>query len=288
MEKVISKLQENEYRKCKTMSHICEVESKLGQNKTEHSSTSEVFLNATKILKEKREEEKLHLEDRCLKWLKKWSDDWKKDLDLRPPDIAKSPRGRDAEDEHKTTMKSLSYLFEQLKNRSLPEPVKKGIWLVVQAMIDRNYIHANAVLLNAIAIGNSPWPIGVTQVGIHTKSAAREKISASHMNKNASAHVMGDEASRKYLQGLKRLISVVQRLFPTSPSWSVEFCDEVDISRGFHGSDSLKHKLSCAEQRGEMFTPLQKRSFLSYENDTTVKVPRRLFHILKEADCDVD
>merc|ERR1719271_1885616 len=97
-------------------------------------------------------------------------------------------------------------------------------------MIDRNYIHANALLLNAIAIGNSPWPIGVTQVGIHTKSAAREKISASHMNKNAAAHVMGDEASRKYIQGLKRLITVMQRLFPTFPTWAVDFHDEVDIS----------------------------------------------------------
>merc|ERR1719463_622071 len=101
---------------------------------------------------------------------------------------------------------------------------------MISAMEERNYIHASAILLNAIAIGSSPWPIGVTQVGIHTKSAAREKISISHKNKNAAAHVMGDEASRKYIQGLKRLISVMQRLFPTFPTWTVDFCNGTEIS----------------------------------------------------------
>merc|ERR1711862_571011 len=144
-----------------------------------------------------------------------WIDDWKKDLDSRPLDEAKSSRGQIAFDEHNVTVRSLSYLFNQLTFRLLPYDVKIGIWLVVQAMLERNYLRANSILLNAIAIGNSPWPIGVTQVGIHTKSAAREKISASHLNKNAVAHIMGNEATRKYLQGLKRLITTVQRLFPT-------------------------------------------------------------------------
>ena len=44
--------------------------------------------------------------------------------------------------------------------------------------------------------GNNPWPIGVTSVGIHERSA-REKIS--HVM-NGAAHIMNDEATRKYLQ----------------------------------------------------------------------------------------
>ena len=44
--------------------------------------------------------------------------------------------------------------------------------------------------------GNNPWPIGVTSVGIHERSA-REKIS--HVM-NGGAHIMNDEATRKYLQ----------------------------------------------------------------------------------------
>merc|ERR1712176_1004116 len=119
----------------------------------------------------------------------------------------------------------------QLKSHTITKEVKNGIWLMVQAMKERNYMHANAILLNAIAIGNAPWPIGVTQVGIHTKSAAREKISTSHSNKNAAAHIMRDEATRKYLHGLKRLLTVVQRIFPTDPSRCIEFDSEQDNSK---------------------------------------------------------
>ncbi len=32
-------------------------------------------------------------------------------------------------------------------------------------MRERNYLHANDIYLK-LAIGNSPWPIGVTQVGM--------------------------------------------------------------------------------------------------------------------------
>merc|ERR1711977_293977 len=180
------------------------------------------------------------VEDRCIKWIMKWCDDWKKDLELRHPEVANGVRGIYAYEEYKTTVRAFEYLYDQLKTRTLTESVKKGVWLIIQAIKERNYMHAEAILFNAIAIGNSPWPIGVTQVGIHTKSAAREKISTSHQNKNAAAHIMGNEATRKYLHGLKRLLTVVQRLFPTDPSRSVEFHGERDLTKGFKGVGSTK------------------------------------------------
>ena len=45
-----------------------------------------------------------------------------------------------------------------------------------------------------MAIGNSPWPIGVTMVGIHARTG-REKIFAQQI-----AHVLNDETQRKYIQ----------------------------------------------------------------------------------------
>lgn len=68
-----------------------------------------------------------------------------------------------------------------------------------------------------MAIGNAPWPIGVTMVGIHARTG-REKIFSQHV-----AHVLNDETQRKYIQGLKRLMTVCQRNFPTDPSKSVEY-----------------------------------------------------------------
>ncbi len=67
----------------------------------------------------------------------------------------------------------------------------------MQAMQHRNYMYANDIYLR-LAIGNAPWPIGVTSVGIHERSA-REKISHV-MNQHGQAHIMNDEATRKYLQ----------------------------------------------------------------------------------------
>ena len=45
-----------------------------------------------------------------------------------------------------------------------------------------------------MAIGNAPWPIGVTMMGIHARKG-REKIN----DKNV-AHVLNDETQRKYIQ----------------------------------------------------------------------------------------
>lgn len=83
--------------------------------------------------------------------------------------------------------------------------------------------------------GNAPWPIGVTSIGIHDRSA-REKISHT-MN---AAHIMNDEATRKYLQGMKRLLTFMQRAFPTDPSRSVDFDGFKDAGRGAAGSGSDK------------------------------------------------
>ena len=47
-----------------------------------------------------------------------------------------------------------------------------------------------------MSIGNAPWPIGVTMVGIHARTG-REKIFAQSI-----AHVLNDETQRKYIQVL--------------------------------------------------------------------------------------
>jgi pre-mRNA-splicing factor 18 len=76
----------------------------------------------------------------------------------------------------------------------------KNIAEIVHFMQNRKYQSANDAYLR-MSIGNAPWPIGVTMVGIHERSA-REKISSDQV-----AHVLNDEISRKYIQSLKRCVS---------------------------------------------------------------------------------
>ncbi|TNN16703.1 Pre-mRNA-splicing factor 18 [Schistosoma japonicum] len=57
-------------------------------------------------------------------------------------------------------------------------------------------IMANDAYLE-LAIGNAPWPLGVTNHGIHSRTA-QEKIYAKNV-----AHVLNDETQRKYIQAIK-------------------------------------------------------------------------------------
>lgn len=59
-------------------------------------------------------------------------------------------------------------------------------------------LQANDAYLQ-MAIGNAPWPIGVTMVGIHARTG-REKIFSKHV-----AHVLNDETQRKYIQVMAAL-----------------------------------------------------------------------------------
>lgn len=112
-------------------------------------------------------------------------------------------------------------LLRKLRNNTLPEDILDSLTDIVKLLLDRNYIKASDAYLQ-MAIGNAPWPIGVTMVGIHARTG-REKI----FSKNV-AHVLNDETQRKYIQGLKRLMTKAQEYFPTDPSRCVEYVSHKD------------------------------------------------------------
>ncbi len=61
---------------------------------------------------------------------------------------------------------------------------------------------------------------------------------------NGAAHIMNDEATRKYLQAIKRLQTFMQRAYPTDPSRSVDFDGFRDAGLGAKGAGSDK-AVSC-------------------------------------------
>lgn len=78
---------------------------------------------------------------------------------------------------------------------------------IVKALQERRYVDANDGYLR-LSIGKAAWPIGVTMVGIHERSA-REKL-----HDGAKGHVMGDEVTRKFLQSIKRCLTFAQVRWP--------------------------------------------------------------------------
>lgn len=141
---------------------------------------------------------------------------WDEQLQNRSRGDQMSTKGKLRGATYTQTRVYLKPLLRKLKSFTLPEDISDSLTEIVVHLLNRNYLKASDAYLQ-MAIGNAPWPIGVTMVGIHARTG-REKI----FSKNV-AHVMNDETQRKYIQGLKRLMTKCQEYYPTDPSRCVEY-----------------------------------------------------------------
>ncbi|EPS43272.1 hypothetical protein H072_2786 [Dactylellina haptotyla CBS 200.50] len=143
-----------------------------------------------------------------LGWFQLVVSEWQIALANRDEELKESYQGKQATTAMTQAIENLQPLFRHLKKGDLDEEVfAKVVELVVEAQ-GRRYVRANDVYLR-LSIGNAAWPIGVTMVGIHERSA-REKLH----EKGKSAHIMSDEATRKYLQSIKRCLNFAQTRWP--------------------------------------------------------------------------
>ncbi|KAJ7475666.1 Prp18 domain-containing protein [Mycena latifolia] len=139
--------------------------------------------------------------------LKRTLREWGEAMDERPENVKRTTQGKLAAATQVQSADYLKPLFKSLRARALPPDVLARMAEIVHYMQKRQYQRANDSYLR-LSIGNAPWPIGVTMVGIHERSA-REKISSDQV-----AHVLNDEVSRKYIQSLKRLLTFSQTKYP--------------------------------------------------------------------------
>jgi len=151
-----------------------------------------------------------------LKFLKLVLKIWGEDLNTRSTEEKRSFRGKLASATHTQTVDYVKPLFRKLKKKEVDADILGCLVDMTHHLVDRNYLRANDIYLE-MAIGNAPWPIGVTMVGIHARTG-REKISARNV-----AHVLNDEAQRKYIQAVKRIMTQAQKYFPTDPSRSMDY-----------------------------------------------------------------
>ncbi|CAN6892804.1 unnamed protein product [Brassica oleracea var. botrytis] len=155
-------------------------------------------------------------EDKILVFYKKLLIEWKQELDAVENTERRTAKGKKNVATFKQCARYLTPLFNLCRKKGLPSDIRQALMVMVNHCIKRDYLAAMDHYIK-LAIGNAPWPIGVTMVGIHERSA-REKI-----HTNSVAHIMNDETTRKYLQSVKRLMTFCQRRYPTMPSKAVEF-----------------------------------------------------------------
>ncbi|KAL9056696.1 MAG: hypothetical protein Q9162_002765 [Coniocarpon cinnabarinum] len=139
--------------------------------------------------------------------------EWGRALARREDDQKASFAGRAATNSHAQALEHLKPLFRKFEKLPtdptvLPDDLLKPMVDIVYKAQQRRYVHANDVYLQ-LSIGKAAWPIGVTMVGIHERSA-REKLSED----KSKAHIMSDEETRKILQSIKRCLSFAQTKWP--------------------------------------------------------------------------
>uniref|UniRef100_A0A8C5KPG7 Pre-mRNA-splicing factor 18 n=1 Tax=Jaculus jaculus TaxID=51337 RepID=A0A8C5KPG7_JACJA len=148
---------------------------------------------------------KVHEENTTIEELEFLLGVWAKELNAREDYVKHSVQGKLNSDTQKQTESYLRPLFRKLRKRNLPADIKESITDIIKFMLQREYVKANNAYLQ-MAIGNALWPIGVTMIGIRPVT-----------------HVLNDETQWKYIQGLKKLMTICQKHFPADPSKCVEY-----------------------------------------------------------------
>lgn len=103
-------------------------------------------------------------------------------------------------------------LLNRLRNtdEALPEKLYAKLARLLMNIQQHQYRDANATYIK-MSIGNAAWPVGVTAVGIHARSA-RERITGE--NNEASgvdvAHILSDEDTRKWIIAVKRFVTFAE------------------------------------------------------------------------------
>ncbi|KAG0356391.1 mRNA splicing protein prp18 [Podila minutissima] len=133
--------------------------------------------------------------------------EWERDLDQRPDELKRSTPGKLATATQAQSAEYLKPFFKSLRQKALEPDVLMRITEIAELMIKREHMSANDAYLK-LSIGNAPWPIGVTMVGIHERSG-REKIFSAQV-----AHVLNDETSRKWIQSIKRIMTFAEKKYP--------------------------------------------------------------------------
>ncbi|BCR86073.1 mRNA splicing protein PRP18 [Aspergillus chevalieri] len=134
--------------------------------------------------------------------------EWELALAKRDLAVRQSLQGRQAYNAMAQSRDNLKPLFKKLEKYDVDDKMLEPILEIVHKAQQRRYVDANDAYLR-LSIGKAAWPIGVTMVGIHERSA-REKLHQS----DQQAHILSDEVTRKYLQSIKRCLSFAQVRWP--------------------------------------------------------------------------
>lgn len=107
---------------------------------------------------------------------------WEFDLSERSTVDKGRVKGRNEVKAQKQCKDHIRPLFRLLKKKEVPPDILHNLRNMVQWCEEGHFVKANDEYMRT-AIGNAPWPMGLTMVGIHERSG-RERISTSKVSKS--------------------------------------------------------------------------------------------------------
>ena len=128
-------------------------------------------------------------------WCKKMMEHWEEDLEIRIEKAGKHNMTSELKLDKNVYQQckiNIKPLQQDLQKHKCNAEILDPLHILVQYCMMKEYVRANDIYMQ-LCIGNSPWPMGVTMVGIHERSG-RSKIFTSQV-----AHILNDETQRKYL-----------------------------------------------------------------------------------------
>jgi pre-mRNA-splicing factor 18 len=131
---------------------------------------------------------------------------WDYHLNHRTEDEKKSAQGKMDAGIYQQAKQYIKPLLRLLKKQSLQSDILGPLKSICYNLASQQYTKASDIYLQ-LSIGNAPWPMGVTAVGIHARSS-RQRIESSQI-----AHVLNDEQQRKYIQSVKRLMTFCENFY---------------------------------------------------------------------------
>ncbi|KAM5462364.1 hypothetical protein MauCBS54593_008029 [Microsporum audouinii] len=135
--------------------------------------------------------------------------EWEVALAQRDSAVKQTFQGKQAYNAMVQSRENMRPLFKKFENGDIEDGILEPVVDIVRNAQNRRYVDANDGYLT-LSIGKAAWPIGVTMVGIHERSA-REKL---HEGGKGQAHIMSDEITRKFLQSIKRCLTFAQVRWP--------------------------------------------------------------------------
>jgi len=159
-------------------------------------------------------------EEYILCFYKRMLREWAQSNKDMPDDQRRSMQGKKKAGLQGLARRDMKPLLKLLKNKTCQPDIVKKLSKLVDCCFERNYVRAKQWYFQ-LAIGNAPWPVGVTAPGIHER-AGKTKIEETEV-----AHVLNDETQRKYIHGIDRCTKFCQTKYPAYDS-SLNFNPEQD------------------------------------------------------------